>query len=224
MLTRRRLLRSGAAAGLAWSWPVHASTPPAPFPVHFRKLNPYESLRNLVEPGHDEFTVEKDAAAATARWNRLLSTGAVPMAGGFQRSTPMPARYKEVAPNIFSAEFDRTDTGFEAGMGHWIAKLGALRSARFFVLADDRLRYEIAGTVEGSLQYRVGIWKQAWRGAQLAEFEPLEETLVTAPLPLFRDVTRELFGPTESFARPHTWQTPLKRRWGQNLQAETTWD
>ncbi len=201
MLTRRRLLRSGAAAGLAWSWPVHASTPPAPFPVHFRKSNPYESLRNLVEPGHDEFTVEKDAAAATARWNNLLATGAIPLAGGFHGSTPMPARYKEVATGVFSAEFDRTDSGFEAGMARWIAKLGAIRSARFFVLADDRLRYEIAGTADGSLQYRVGIWRQVWRGAQLAEFEPLEETMVTAPRPLFRDVTGELFGQTESFAR-----------------------
>ena len=55
MLTRRRLLRSGAAAGLAWSWPARASSPLAPFPVHFRKSNPYESLRPLVEPGHAEF-------------------------------------------------------------------------------------------------------------------------------------------------------------------------
>ena len=46
---------------------------------------------------------------------------------------------------VFTAEFDPTDNGFETGMAHWIAKLGAIRSTRFFVLADDRLRYEIAG-------------------------------------------------------------------------------
>src|ERR1700728_1178395 len=184
MLTRRRLLRSGAAAGLAWSWPARASSPLAPFPVHFRKSNPYESLRPLVEPGHDEFKIEQEAAATTARWNRLLITGAVPLAGGFRGSTPMPARYQEIATGVFTAEFNRADNGFDAGMARWIAKLGAIRSARFFVLADDRLRYEIAGTADGSLQYRVGIWRQVWRGAQLAEFEPLEETLVTAPRPV----------------------------------------
>jgi hypothetical protein len=160
-----RLLRSGAAAGLAWSWPARASAPPAPFPVHFRKSNPYEKLRAQLEPGHDEFAVEQEAAATTARWNRLPATGAVPLAGGFHGSTPMPARYQEIATGVFTAEFDRTDNGLETGMAHWIAKLGAIRSARFFVLANDRLRYEIAGTAEGSLQYRVGIWRRVWRAA-----------------------------------------------------------
>jgi Flp pilus assembly protein TadD len=51
------------------------------------------------------------------------------------------------------------------------------------------------------LQYRVGVWKQAWHDGQLAEFEPLEETLVTSPRPLFHDVTPELFGQTESFQK-----------------------
>jgi len=201
MLTRRKLLRSGVAAGLAWSWPARPGVPPAAFPVHFRKPNPYEKLRHLLEPGGDEFVVEKQAAATAARWNRLLDTGTIPLAAGFQGSTPMPARYKEIATGVSSAEFDSTDRGFEAGMARWIASLGAIRSARFFVLADDRLRYEIAGTANGSLQYRIGIWRQSWRGGQLAEFEPLAETLVTAAHPLFHDATAELFGKTESFAR-----------------------
>lgn len=113
----------------------------------------------------------------------------------------MPAAYKEIAKGIFAADFDRSDHRFQAGLENWIAKLGDVRSARFFVLSGGRLRYEVASTAGGQLNYRVGVWKQTWRGAQLSEFEPLEETLATSPRPLFRDITGETFGRTESFRK-----------------------
>ncbi len=199
--TRRRFLSSGAAAGLAWSWPSRACAAPTPFPVHYRKSTPYEALAAFAEPGHDEFAVEKEAAEITARWEQLLPSGSVPLAEGFQGSSPMPARYSPLADSAFTAEFDRADLNFQPGLEKWIAQLGHVRSARFFVLAEGRVRYEIASTAGGLLQYRVGLWKQAWRDARLSAFEPLEETLVTSPRPLFRDVTAELFGDSESFRK-----------------------
>jgi tetratricopeptide (TPR) repeat protein len=162
-------LRSGAAAGMAWSWPSRAGPTANVFPVHFRKPNPYETLRSMVEPGHDEFTAEKEAADTEARWKRILTARPFSLGDDFQ------------------------------ALKEWIAKLGEIRSTRFFALGGGRVRYEVASTADGRLNYRVGTWKQAWRGEQLSEFEPIEETLATSALPLFRDVTREMFGPAESF-------------------------
>lgn len=179
-----------------WSWPAAARSAPVPFPVRFRKPNPYENLRVLVEPGHDAFAVEAEAAAIEKRWSGSLSTGAAPLAEGFQGSSPLP-RYDRIGDNIFVAKFEGGD--FAAGFKRWRAALGSIRSARFFALPGDRLRYEIASTTAGILNHRVGMWKQVWRGDQLAQFEPLEETLVTSPRPLFRDVTAEMFGSVPSF-------------------------
>jgi tetratricopeptide (TPR) repeat protein len=197
--TRRKLLRSGTAAGMAWSCPLRGGDATTVFPVHFRKASPYEALRPLVEPGHDEFLVEKEAAGIAERWKRALDTRAVPLAKEFSGGSPMPARYKEVAKGTFTAEFDPADRGFQVGMKDWLTGLGEIRSARFFALAGRRLRYEIASTAGGQLNYRVGIWNQKWRGDLLAQFEPVEETLVTSPRPLFRDVTGTTFGEAESF-------------------------
>jgi tetratricopeptide (TPR) repeat protein len=198
-MTRRDFIASTAAAGFACRWPVCASSAPVPFPVHYRKPNPYEKLRPLIQPGHDAFAVEAEAAAITERWNHSIATSSVSVAHGFRGSTPLPKSYKEIGEGVAVAEFDKTDPGFESGLKAWIAKLGSIRSARFIVLPGDRLRFEIASTARGLLNYRVGLWRQVWRGGQLSEFEPLEETLVTSSRPLFRDVTAEMFGADPSF-------------------------
>lgn len=164
-----------------------------PFPVRYRKPNPYEKLRPLIEPGHDAFVVEAAAAEIPARWNRILATGEVSLTDGFRGTSPMPKNYREIDDGVRIAEFG--DGDFERGLKQWIAKLGAIRTARFLALPGDRLRFEIAS----ARNYRVGLWKQVWRGDQLAEFEPLEETLVTSPKPLFRDVTAEMYGSSPSF-------------------------
>ena len=100
----------------------------------------------------------------------------------------MPARYRGL-----DAEFDPSVRDFDRGWRQWIAALGTIRSARFFVLANNRLRFEIAGTSS----YHVGVWKQVWRDGKLAEFEPIEETRVTSDKPLFRDLTPEMFAGQE---------------------------
>jgi tetratricopeptide (TPR) repeat protein len=198
-MTRRDFMASTAAAGFAYWWPASASGAPVPFPVHYRKPNPYEKLRPLIQPGQDAFVVEAEAAAITERWNNSVATGALSIADGFRGSTPLPKSYKEIGEGVAIGEFDKTDAAFANGLKAWIAKLGSIRSARFIVLAGDHLRFEIASTAGGLLNYRVGLWRQVWRGEQLAEFEPLEETLVTSSQPLFRDVTGEMFGAELSF-------------------------
>ena len=108
----------------------------------------------------------------------------------------MPVRFRKIADDVSQAEYSLDGTGFAEGLKQWVASLGKVRSARFYPLPGDRVRYEIAS--EG--QYRVGIWKQVWvSGEKLLEFAPVEETLVTAREPRFRDVTGHLFGGVESF-------------------------
>ncbi len=207
--TRRRLFQTAAASGLLWSAPRCRAS--APFPVQFRKASPWDALRPQIEPGHDEFAVEKEAADVTARWNRLFEDRSAPLAADFRGASPMPARYKTIAHGVFEAEFDGAQKDFQAGLESWMAKLGRIRSARFFVLPRGRVRYEIASTSDSLLNYRVGLWRQAWRDGKLSEFEPLEETLVTSPAPLFRDVTAELFGQSETYQKQLLRGTPYWR-------------
>jgi tetratricopeptide (TPR) repeat protein len=197
--TRRRFLSASAAAGFTWCRPTCSEAAPVPFPVRYRKASPYESLRPLIKSGNDVFKVEAEAAECSARWNRSLAAGSVPLTGDFQGGTPLPARYTKIDGNISIAEFNQADRGFADGLKRWIERLGEIRSARFFPLGGNRLRFEIASTVSGMLNYRTGFWKQVWRSGQLAEFEPLEETLVTSDRPLFRDMTAEMFGSSASF-------------------------
>ena len=56
-VTRRRFLATSVAAGFAWTLPTRL--PGAPFPIQQRRPHPYEALYQFIEPGHDEFAVEK---------------------------------------------------------------------------------------------------------------------------------------------------------------------
>ncbi|HLH17559.1 MAG TPA: FG-GAP-like repeat-containing protein [Bryobacteraceae bacterium] len=170
--------------------PRHAAA--APFPVHFRKPAPYESLERFIAPGNDDFPAEKTAAEIPEKLRRLPETRALPLAPGFHGVSPVPARYRPVAGDCFEAEFGAA--AFD-GYDQWLASLGPVRAARFYVLPGDRIRYEIATTDS----YRVGLWRQVWRDGRLAEFQPLSETLTRSPRPLFRDATAELFAGCESF-------------------------
>jgi FimV-like protein len=171
----------------------------APFPNRRIKAHPYEALFSCIEPGHDEFEAEKEAAEITAHLERLPRTRTLPLDTGFQGASPMPARYRAVAEGLAQAEYDLLDRNFETGLAQWLAGLGDIRSTRFFVLPGDRVRYEIASSAADGLHYRVGVWRQQWVNGKLARFEPIEETLASSPRPLFQDVTQALFGDTESF-------------------------
>ena len=117
----------------------------------------------------------------------------------FTGVSPMAGRYRQVAAGVAEAEFDLKDIRFEQGLAKWLESLKDIRSARFFVLPNHVVRYEIASSTREGLSYRVGIWRQIWREGRLTRFEPLEETLVTSQQPLFQDVTSTVFGGENSF-------------------------
>ena len=168
-------------------------------PVRRVKSQPYESLFAYIEPGHDEFASEKRAAEISAHLERLPQTRTLPLSSGFQGGSPLPVRHHVVADGVVRAEYDTLDRQFEKGLTKWLESLGTVRSARFFVLPNNRVRYEIASSGLDGLQYRVGFWDQQWDDGRLTRFEPIEETLATSARPLFHDVTSAVFGDTESF-------------------------
>ncbi|MEO7142238.1 MAG: VCBS repeat-containing protein, partial [Bryobacteraceae bacterium] len=183
-MNRRRFL--GALAGAAYFRPAMARS--APFPVKFRKQLPYEPLYRFIEPGHDEFSGEKEAFEIAAHLKRLPATGKLPLAPEFQGISPFPVRYTQVAEGVQQAEYNQADTQFETGLAAWLRSLGNIRAARFFVLPEDAIRYEVASDLGRGAHYRVGVWKQKWSGGRLTHFAPVEETVVTSR-PLFQDIT-----------------------------------
>ncbi len=148
-----------------------------------------------IEPGLDDFPLEKEASEIAAHLKTLPAARSLPLAPDFRGASPLPLRYVPVAENVSRAEFDPSDTSFDAGLKKWLDSLGEIRGARFFVLPDDLVRYEIAA----GGRYRVGLWKQTWRRGLLTTFSPVEETLVSAPTPLFRDITAYAFRGVPSF-------------------------
>jgi len=194
-MNRRQFL--GTLAACSFARPGHGAA--APFPVHFRKPSPYEALAQYILPGNDEFAGEKAAMEIVADLRRLPQAKSLPLAADFRGASPLPARYRAIAPDAYEAEFDRASGNIEDGLRQWLASLGQIRDARFFVLPGDTVRYEIASALSAGLEYRVGFWKQKWKEGRLAEFEPLRETRVTAPRPLFRDVTSEVWGSDNAF-------------------------
>src|SRR5690349_16875830 len=94
-VSRRRFLGTAAAGGLSWVLPN--SSPAAPFPVHFKRSHPYEALYSYIEPGHDAFAGEKQAAEITSHLKQLPHKRGLPYAANFQGVSPMPARYRAMA-------------------------------------------------------------------------------------------------------------------------------
>src|SRR2546425_13047154 len=107
-MTRRSFL----GTSLLWTLP-RALPAPTPFPVRFRSTSPFESLYAYVDPGYDEFAVEKAAAEITAALDGLIKTRSLPLAPGFHGPSPMPVRYRPVAPEVAEAEFDINDHRFQ---------------------------------------------------------------------------------------------------------------
>ncbi|MGH9665959.1 MAG: hypothetical protein ACRD9L_16155, partial [Bryobacteraceae bacterium] len=149
-MNRRRFM--GVLASAACFRPPAARS--APFPVKFRKQLPYESLYRLVEPGHDEFPGEKEAFEIAAILRHLPETGTLPLTADFAGISPLPVRYTQISADVRRAEYDRTDTRFQHGLTAWLQSLGEIRSARFFVLPDDVIRYEVASGSGETSHYR----------------------------------------------------------------------
>jgi tetratricopeptide (TPR) repeat protein len=189
-MNRRRFIGTVAVASLLKPAPALAVEVIHP-------SNPYEALLRDIEPGHDEFPLEKEAFEIASYLKRLPETRTLPCVPRLRGISPLPAGYAAVADGVSKAEYDSSASDIAAGFEKWLDSMRPIRAARFYVLPDNRIRYEIASTN----QYRVGIWKQKWAGAQLTEFSPIEETVVTAPAPLFREFTAHAFQGVDSFDR-----------------------
>ncbi len=165
-----------------------------PYPVHFRKPNPYDAFLPHTEAGTDEFRFEKEAQEIEGHLRAMLQGAPLPRADDFRGTSLMPERYKPVGQGVWEAEF-RSDEGFQSGLERWIKSLGSVRRSAFFVLPGNIVRYEVSG--EGA--YRVGFWKQLWKEGRVVEWQALSETLVRAKAPLFQDITGHAFYGVSSF-------------------------
>lgn len=148
-----------------------------------RHFPPYLGLEKFIAPGTDEFPEERTAAAIADALNTALSSRELPSA----------------------------DAGIQRIWKSWIASLGEIRRAQFFVLPDGIVRYEAAGSRDGQLQYRTGTWKQTWTDGRILEFVPVEEHVASAAEPYFRDVTGAAFSGVESFDRQLAFGIPYWR-------------
>ncbi|HLK66002.1 MAG TPA: FG-GAP-like repeat-containing protein [Bryobacteraceae bacterium] len=172
IMTRRELLATLTAAA-CWH-PRRALA--APFPVHFRKPSPHELLAPYIQPGADAFPGEKVAMEIAAELRRLAASGAL----------PLPTRHRPVSPDVFEADVST-------------ASPQPVQSIRFYVLPLDTIRYEIQNTQPTGVEYRVGHLHYQWKDGKFAELRPVRETMARVPHPLFRDVTAELFGASDTF-------------------------
>jgi hypothetical protein len=142
------------------------------------------------------------AAVSAAGLLPSKASSSTPFPVHYAKPNPYDAvlRYVEAGSDEFKGEKDamelearleRIFAGREPappGLGAWMARRGEIRSARFYVLPDSRVRYEIKTEDE----YHTGVW-------QLPDFKAVTERVVTSPKPYFRDVTGHVFGAVDSF-------------------------
>ncbi len=80
------------------------------------------------------------------------------------------------------------------------ARLQAARPGRYYPLPGNLVRFEIASTSKtGALEYRTGYYKMNWPAGDIAIQGIVGEQVVSAPRPLFRDITSAVFAHTPSF-------------------------
>jgi Tfp pilus assembly protein PilF len=87
----------------------------------------------------------------------------------------------------------------------WRDRFGPALYTRFYPLANNRLRFEVANVdAKGVHHYRTGHWNSN-------DFQEVDEVHVEAPKPLFRDVTAMLFGASPAFRNQLTKGVPYWR-------------
>jgi len=119
LLSRRRFLQAtAAAAGFCGMRPRPLVADV--FPVQFRKSSPYEELYRYIEPGSDEFAIEKEAAEITGILNRLIETRSLPLAEAFRGRSPWPANYRRISEDVSEAVFAAQEGTFEENLRRWL--------------------------------------------------------------------------------------------------------
>ncbi len=190
-MNRRRFIGTAAAA----AWLARASPSPDGPAIHSH--SPWEALLREIEPGAEEFPQEKQAFEIAAHLKRIPETRALPFTPGLQGISPMPVRYKPTGDGVSTAEYGSPGAAIAEGFTRWLDSLGPIHAARFYVLPDNIVRFEIAA----GKTYRTGLWNQQWRDGKITGFSPIEETVATATAPLFREITPYAFQNVDSFER-----------------------
>ncbi|MGC4049090.1 MAG: hypothetical protein QM757_06195 [Paludibaculum sp.] len=171
---KRRDFLAGLTAGGLLTRPAHAY---APYPVKFRLAPPHAPALAFIEAGSDEFTGEKAALQLEHRLSTLVRGGALPLAKECRGSSPAPRSYMPVAEGVSRAVFGAVES-IAQGWTRWRASLGEVRSARFYALPGNSVRFDIRALRDGRLEHRTGVWRVEWHGDEAALLEPVEETLV----------------------------------------------
>jgi Flp pilus assembly protein TadD len=152
-------------------------------------------------------------AAALLRASRAA---AEPFPVHFRHANPYDARYSQIAPGhdefMLEVEAERRSVSLNrllqarsatadvpAEFQAWLSSLGPVRRSQFFVLPDGVVRYEIATTRQGTMEYRVGHWKLGWEAERVRSAVHLDEQTAHASEPLFLDVTGDVFAGCDSF-------------------------
>ncbi len=203
---RREFLTTFAAAAF-FIQRIHASSP---FPVRFRQQPQYGPASQLVEAGSDEFPGERLAMEIESGLQAGVQGGEVRFAencGGF---SPAASEYRAIAQGVSQAVYDGS-RDVASGWKKWLGSLGEIRSARFYSLPDNVVRYDVRGKAAGRLEQRVGTWKLNWEKGSITHLEPIEETLTHAAKPWFRDVTGSAFSGDSSFSEQLTRGVPYWR-------------
>src|SRR6476659_255711 len=107
----------------------------------------FTSYLPLIEPDSDDFACEREAQQIERELKRLFTAKSLPLATGFRDRSPLPSSFKSVAEGVSEAVYDSIEMSgndWRAAFRKWIDSCGQVREARFFVLADNVVRYEIA--------------------------------------------------------------------------------
>jgi tetratricopeptide (TPR) repeat protein len=83
-----------------------------------------------------------------------------------------------------------------ARLREWWSRSGSRGEARFYVLPDNTVRFEI----KSPGAYKTGVGKIQFDGQRVTGIAVIEEYQATAPLPFFRDVTGSVFYGVTSFS------------------------
>jgi FimV-like protein len=107
-MNRRDFLKAIAAAGLAPS-NTNAATP---FPVHYRRANPFDSVLRYVEPGSDEFRGEKEALELESRLVAIFGgkQSAPPALQPWLARKPLASRFYALADRKVRFEIKISDS------------------------------------------------------------------------------------------------------------------
>ena len=144
---------------------------------------PYLKLKKFIEPGNDEFVAEKAALELKAALHSALVSKLLEAAIG-------PTSYNLLADDVAEGVF----TGQPRSWKQWVESLGRIKRAEFFPLPGNRIRFEVSSETDGKLHYRVGLWSH-----KDGNFSPLQEHVVSAAKPFFRDVTTAAFRDVSAF-------------------------